>query len=95
MVLQVQAGNKWLRQTGSNVANSDTRTDNGYQSNNPYVVAAWDFLATYNAGDYVELIWSTDNINIGLDISTYKFISPAIPSLIVYGNASDVYSSWT
>ena len=71
----------WLRKNGTNIA--DTNTQVTVQSNNPYVVAAWDFLLTLNSGDYLELMWSTDNTSIQLEALPSNLIHPAVPSAIV------------
>ena len=72
--------NIWLSKNGINVPSTDTKVT--VQSNNPYVVAAWDFMLSVNAGDYYQLIWSTDNTNIGIDTGAAGTINPAIPSVI-------------
>ena len=71
----------WLRQNGVNVPYTDTQVT--VQSNNRYVVAAWDFLVTVTAGTYVQLMWATDNVNITLFAQASTAIHPEIPSLIV------------
>lgn len=69
----------WLRKNGSNVADSNTKVS--VQSNNPYVVASWNFYVSLNANDYVELMWQTDNANIIIEYEAAGS-TPAIPSLI-------------
>lgn len=73
--------NIWFRLNGSDIAASDTRVT--VQSNNPYVVAAWNFIVSVSAGDYVELMWFTDNANIILEHENATVDHPAIPSLIL------------
>lgn len=73
--------NIWFRLNGSDIAASDTRVT--VQSNNPYVVAAWNFILSFSAGDYVELVWFTDNANIILEHENATVDHPAIPSLIL------------
>lgn len=73
--------NIWLRLNGSDVAASDTKVT--VQSNNPYVVAAWNFIVSVAAGDYVELMWFTDNANIILEHEDATVNHPAIPSVIM------------
>lgn len=61
-----------------------TQMENLISTNNPYSLPAWNYVVSANAGDYYELIWSTNNANIGLDyggpVTTPP--SPAIPSII-------------
>ena len=76
--------NIWFRLNGSNIADSDTRVS--IPSNVPYLVAAWNFIVSVAAGDYVEMVFATDNANIILEhepAQTTPYISPAIPSLIM------------
>jgi hypothetical protein len=73
--------NIWLRLNENNVADSDTRVT--VPSNAPYVVAAWNFIVSVAAGDYVELMWFTDNVNIILEQEPATAIHPAIPSVIL------------
>jgi hypothetical protein len=55
----------WFRINGTDVAASATKVT--VKSNNPYAVAAWDYLFTTTAAnDYIEIMWSTDNTNIQL-----------------------------
>ena len=73
--------NIWLRKNGTNVPDSDTKVS--CPTNNPYVVPAWNFTLKLLAGDYLELIWSTNNTSISLDTDVASGIHPAIPSVIV------------
>lgn len=73
--------NIWFRLNGSDIANSDTKVT--APSNAPYVVAAWNFLVSVTAGDYVELVWFTDNANIIIEQENATVNHPAIPSLIM------------
>ena len=54
-----------------------------FRSNGPYVVAAWNFIVQVNALQYIELIFMTDNANIGVDAAAAGANNPAIPSLIL------------
>ena len=73
--------NIWFRLNGQNIAASDTKVT--VQSNNPYVVAAWNFIVSVAAGDYVEIVWFTDNSNIILEHEAANATHPAIPSVIM------------
>jgi WD40 repeat protein len=57
--------NIWLRRNGADVPNTDTKVS--VTSNNPYTVPAWNFVVPANAGEYYELIWSTDNASIHIE----------------------------
>lgn len=73
--------NIWFRLNGNDIANSDTKVT--VPSNAPYVVAAWNFMLSLAAGDYVEIIWFTDNSNIILEHEAAGANHPAIPSIIM------------
>lgn len=73
--------NIWFRLNGSDIANSDTKVT--VPSNAPYVVAAWNFIVSVAAGDYVEILWYTDNSNIILEQENGTALHPAIPSVII------------
>lgn len=73
--------NIWFRLNGSDIANSDTKLT--VPSNAPYVVASWNFIVSSAAGDYVELVWFTDNANIIIEHENATANHPAIPSLIL------------
>lgn len=76
-----QTVNIWFRLNDNNVANSDTKLV--VPSNAPYMVAAWNFIQSVAAGDYMEIIWFTDNSNIILEHENATAVSPAVPSVIM------------
>ena len=71
----------WFRKNGTDIPESATRIS--VPTNNPYVVAAWDFMDNFTAGDNFQLMWSTDNTNISIDHNTATAPAPAIPSVII------------
>jgi hypothetical protein len=71
----------WFKKNGNNIP--DTNTKVSIKSSQDYVVAAWDYLATYNAGDYVQLAWATSQGGIVLPYESSTAPHPAIPSVIV------------
>lgn len=73
--------NIWFRLNENNIAASDTRVS--VQSNAPYVVAAWNFIQSVAVGDYVEIVWLTDNSNIVIEHEDATEEHPAIPSIIM------------
>jgi len=70
----------WLRKNGQDVANTSTVVS--VITNSPYVVASWNFVQTLDANEYLELMWSSDNVNIILDQLPSTAYAPTIPSLI-------------
>ena len=73
--------NIWFKLNGNNIDNSDTKVT--VPSNVPYLVAAWNFIISVTAGQYVEIAWFTDNANIILEHEPSTAVSPAIPSVII------------
>jgi hypothetical protein len=76
-----QTVNIWFRLNGINIPNSDTKVT--VNTNNPYFVAAWNFIQTVSANDYIEMIFKTDNANIVFEYEAATVNSPAIPSVII------------
>jgi len=73
--------NIWFRLDGVNIANSDTKMT--VPSNSPYAVAAWNFIVSVTAGQYVEMVFASDNANIIIEHEPATEIAPAIPSFIL------------
>lgn len=71
----------WLSKNGTAVADTNTRVS--VIPNSPYVVSAWDFMVNATAGDYYQVIWTTDNVNINLTANSGSMGGPNIPSAIV------------
>lgn len=71
----------WLRKNGTDVPQSATVIR--MQGNNTENVAAWNFLLQMNAGDYFELMWEVDNLNVQLHADPATAVHPDIPSIIL------------
>lgn len=72
--------NIWLNVNENNVPYSNTFVS--VNNNSPYVVAAWDFMGSYNAGDKIKLMWSTNNVSNTIHRSNAITPAPEIPSAI-------------
>lgn len=73
----------WLRRNGENVPATNTRIT--MAKTDTFQVAAWNFLATAEAGDYFELMFSTNDVNLvirGVPEQTDPE-RPSVPSLIL------------
>lgn len=70
----------WLEKNGVNQSNTNTAIH--VSSNNPYNVAAWNFLVDLNANDKVALKWGVTNSQITLEAGG-QLIGPSIPSAII------------
>ena len=71
----------WARINGVDQANSATQIR--IQGNNAESVAAWNFVYRMNAGDYFELMWSVDTVDIEIKAFTAAPPVPEIPSAIL------------
>ena len=73
----------WLSKNGQNVDWSNTTLE--LSGNNVELVAAWNFVATFSSGDYCELYWHSNDID--MRILTRGTQSnpdrPSIPSIIL------------
>lgn len=71
----------WLRKNGTDIPNSASQVR--IQGNDAELVAAWNFLLQMNAGDYFELMWEVDSLDIQIATFAATAIHPAIPSIIL------------
>jgi hypothetical protein len=59
-------------------------------SNNHYLVAAWNFFVDSAANDYYEIMWSSSSTNTSIQYDPEATINgnvhPAIPSIILTVN---------
>lgn len=73
----------WIRKNGvTDIPSSATKVD--IQSNSIFLVAAWNWFVSLNAGEYVEIMWSVTDNRIQLQSAPANLVVPfpAIPSLI-------------
>jgi hypothetical protein len=71
----------WFAKNGAAVPNSNTHY--AIKNTNEYEVAALNFIETFAVGDYLELYWATDNLNIQLATPASTMGGPSVPSAIV------------
>ena len=71
----------WCRINGIDVAYSATKVT--LAGNSAATVAAWNFVLDMNAGDYFELVWSTDDTACLIQADTSASPVPGIPSVIL------------
>jgi hypothetical protein len=80
--------NIWLNKNGTPVANTNTKFD--ITANNPYAVAAWNFFVNAAAGDYYQIMWSSNDNHTVLEAlaatGSGATLHPAVPSVIVTVN---------
>lgn len=71
----------WLKKNGSNMPDSNTVLT--LANNGDLLVAAWNFLVSLNAGQYVELFWYATAASIELHYNATPIVGlPEIPSII-------------
>ena len=71
----------WFVKNGTPVPNSNTHY--AIKNTNEYEVAALNFIETFAVGDYLELYWATNNLNIQLATPASTMGGPSVPSVIV------------
>jgi hypothetical protein len=78
----------WLAKNSQNVANSNSQLVLTQSGTDSRTVASWNFLFDAEAGDYVELMWSSPDTNISILslIAQSNPQRPAIPSVIITVN---------
>ena len=74
----------WLRKNGTDVPESAGKIV--VQTSVRYSIISWNYFVQLNAGQNVQLMWSTDNNRITLFNNTALPPAPGIPSVIVTMN---------
>ena len=71
----------WIRVNGQNVSNSATKVV--IDGPNSEIVAAWNWVLTLAADDYIELAWQSSDTNVILAAVAATGNIPEIPSVII------------
>lgn len=71
----------WLRKNGTDIANSAFRAQ--IQGNNAELLQAFNLFVNMAPGDYVELMWASDDLDAELASFAATAFAPAIPSVIM------------
>lgn len=73
----------WFKKNGLNIPDSATSLDILKDAGGSgRFVAAWNFVDTFNANDYIEIVWQSDDINVSIPYVGPSGNIPAIPSVI-------------
>lgn len=72
----------WFKKNGTNIARSNTTINVAKQAGDK-VVAAWNYIDTSNANDYIEIMWQANDTTMQLHASTATGNLPVTPSVIV------------
>ena len=75
----------WFRKNGTDIPESNTVVTVAGGAAAAKTVAAWNYMLNLSAGDYIELVWRTSDINLQLihEAAATSPTRPAIPSVIV------------
>jgi hypothetical protein len=77
----------WFRKNGTNIPNSNSRFHPPARkgSGDPsHIIAALNFFINFAAGDYIEIMWRTENTGVSIEAfgTSTSPTRPAIPSAI-------------
>jgi hypothetical protein len=73
----------WVRKNGIDIPSTTGKVVLTGSANASPVVAAWNYVLDLTAGDYVQLMWSTNNTNVEIVAAGATAPHPAIPSSIL------------
>ena len=71
----------WFRKNGVDIANSAFRVQ--IQGNNAELLQAFNLFIDLKAGDYVQLMWASNDLDAELATFAATAFAPAIPSVIL------------
>jgi len=84
---QIHDTDVWFRKNGTNVPNSNSRfsVPNKHGGVDGHVIAALNFFVDMDPGDFMEIMWHTDNIQVSIQQlpTAASPTRPATPSAIV------------
>jgi hypothetical protein len=72
----------WFRKNGTNIANSATIIVIPKAADGGVAVFSLSFFDTVTAGQYIEIMWLPEDIDVTIDHTAIGAIAPAIPSII-------------
>jgi hypothetical protein len=85
--VQIHDVDVWFRKNGTNVPNSNSRfsVSNRHGGVDGHVIAALNFYVDLDPGDYMEIMWHTDDSNVSIQhlSAAASPTRPATPSAIV------------
>jgi hypothetical protein len=87
---QDQTVDIWFRKNGSNIANSNSKIDvpARHGSDNGVILPAWNFMASLNANDYLEMVWRAASTTVSMPTlaAGASPTRPVTPSVILSMN---------
>jgi hypothetical protein len=72
----------WFRKNGTNIANSATIVNVPKAADGGATVFSLSFFDTVTAGQYIEIMWLPEDVDVTIDFTAVGAIAPAIPSII-------------
>ena len=72
----------WYRRNGSNIAHSASVISVPNAAGGGKTLAQVTIFESLSVSDYVQLVWSPDNINVTLDYTAASGVIPEVPSVI-------------
>lgn len=84
---QIHDADIWFKKNGTNIANSNSRfsVPNSHGGVDGHLIAALNFFVDMDPGDFIEIMWHTDDVKISLQQlpTATSPTRPATPSAIV------------
>ena len=72
----------WFRKNGTNIANSATIVNVPKATDGGATVFSLSFFDTVTAGQYIEIMWLPEDVDVTIDFTAAGAIAPAIPAII-------------
>jgi len=72
----------WFRKNGTNIANSATIVNVPKVADGGATFFSLSFFDTVTAGQYIEIMWLPEDVDVTIDFTAAGAIAPAIPSII-------------
>jgi hypothetical protein len=72
----------WFRKNGTNIANSATILTIPKTADGGLAVFSLSFFETVTAGQYIEIMWLPEDVDVTIDFTAAGAIAPAIPAII-------------
>jgi hypothetical protein len=72
----------WFRKNGTNIANSATIVNVPKAADGGATFFSLNFFDTVTAGQYIEIMWLPEDVDVTIDFTAAGAIAPAIPSII-------------
>jgi hypothetical protein len=80
--------NVWFRKNGVNLpySSGQSTVPNRHGGENGQIITAWNIVDTFAAGDYIQIVWQTDDVQAFIETipaSTTTPVHPVAPGIII------------